>query len=543
MQILGLDIKKIPEHMYYFATFVFLSLFFLLNGYAAIVTNDDWMLFNLLRAHDTYGTLMMGYPLSYLMTYLYSIFPSVPWYSLLLSLLLCFYSYLMARYVAATQDKIQKVILFISSLLIIIFFWLHMTITALSILTMIISLGFVKKNLYYALAFLFLAFMLRTGLVSMLMPFWLIGMLLIRNPLHFSRQDFYAFVGFLVLVLSTFFIQNLDTNYSKWQTFNQSRAMVSDMQILDPDNTLTQPQKFLLANGWIQDDILLPTEKVIQANTNSWGEIVKQLTSFNYLNFFQYRLAVWFYIFVVASLFLLYQNRKSWRAVLIPIFIIGIIFLIVMRDVDRVTIPLFIMWAFMLTESIKKQKTFNTLFLSLFLLSFFYYSSASIGYRYFKKNTALKHEARNLIEKSGIACEFSMNFPTKLTAELISLVQVNYLFHENDWLKINENGILPNNWLSRHPFFYETHQISHDGMKRKFDNYHEFLLNEHTGFIGSRLLQDSKALPYLLHQYDKQYLSNQPNCRHAIALVAVSEHFSISQIRIECGLYNLGSEN
>jgi len=543
LQILSLNIKKIPEHMYYFATFVLLSLFFLLNGYSAIVTNDDWMLFNLLRAPDTYATLMMGYPLSYLMTHLYSIFPSLPWYSLLLSLLLWFYSYLMALYVAATQDKIQKIILFISSLLIITFFWLHMTITALSILTMMISLGFVKKNLYYALAFLFLAFMLRTGLVSMLIPFWFIGMLLIRNPLKFTRQDFYAFVVFVVLVLTTFFSESLDIDYNKWKTFNQSRALTSDMQILDPDNTLTQAQKFLLVNGWIQDDTLLPTEKVIEANTNSWREIFKQLTSFNYVNFFQYRLAIWFYLFVGVSFFLLYQNRRSWRGVLIPVFIIGIMFLIVMRDVDRVTIPLFIMWAFILTESIKKRKTFNTLFLSLFLLSFFYYSSASIGYRYFKENTALTHEARNLIKKSGIACEFSMNFPTQLTSELISLVQVNYLFHENDWLKMNQNEILPNNWLSRHPYFYKTHQISHNGIKRKFNNYYEFLLDDHTGFIGSRFLQESKGLPYLLHQYDKQYLSNQPECRHMIALISVSENFSISQVRVNCGSYDLGSVN
>jgi len=536
LHILDLIIKNTPEKIYYFITFFLLSLFLLLNGYAAIVTNDDWMLFNLLRAPDTYGTLMMGYPLSYVMTHLYTMLPSLPWYSLLLSLLLLFYAYLMALYIVQTQDKMQKVILFIASLLLITFFWLHMTITALSILTMMISLGFAKKNLYYALSFLFLAFMLRTGLVSMLIPFWLIGMLLIRNPLHFLRQDFYALIGFFILVISTFFIQSLDTDYSKWQTFNQSRALTSDMQILDPDNTLTESEKFLLVNGWIQDDILLPTEKVIQANSKSWREIVKQLTSFNYLNFFQYRLAVWFYIFVGVSLFLLYRNRRSWKGVLIPIFIIGVMFLIVMRDVDRVTIPLFMMWAFILTESIKKQKIFNTLFLSLFLLSFFYYSSASIGYRYFKENTALKYEARNLIEKSGIACEFSMNFPTQLTAELISLVQVNYLFHENDWLKMNQSEILPNNWISRHPYFYKTHQISHNGIKRKFDNYHEFLLDEHTGFIGSRLLQESKGLPYLLHQYDKQYLSSQPSCRHTIALISVSENFSISQIRIDCGL-------
>jgi len=536
LQVFNLKLKKIPEHLYYFIIFSLLSLVLIFNGYAAIVTNDDWMLSNFLKAADTYGTLIMSYPLSYVMTHLYALFPSLPWYSLLLSALLLFYAYLMAHYIEKTEDKIQKIMLFLSSTLLVVFFWLHMTITALSILTMMISLGFVKKNLSYALGFLFLAFMLRMSLVSMLIPFWIIGMLLIRNPLHFLRKDFYALLGVIVLVLSTFFIESLDTHYSKWKIFNQARALSSDMQIVDPHNVLTKAEKLLLANGWIQDDILLPTKKVIQANANAWGEIIKQLISFNYLDFFQYRLTIWFYLFVGVSLFLAYQNKKSWKIILVPLFIIGIMFLIVMRDVDRVTIPLFIMWAFILTQSINKQKTLNTLFISVFTFSFFYYSSASIGYRYFKENTALKHEAKNLIKKSGIACEFSMNFPTQVTPELVSLGQVNYLFHENDWLKINKKEILPNSWVSRHPFFYETHQISHNGIQRKFANYHEFLIDEHTGFIGSRLLQESKALPYLLHQYDKQYLSNQPNCRHTVALISVSEHFSVSQIKVVCGL-------
>ena len=536
MHTLRSYLEKIPEYIYYFFIFVLLSLVIHLNGYASIVTNDDWMLYNLLRDPDTYATLMMGYPLAYIVSHLYSALSSIPWYSLLLSSLLLLYAYLMARYIANVHSMLQKSILFLSTLLIIIFFWLHMTVTALSVLTMMISLGFVKKNIYYAFSFLFLAFMLRVGLLPILFPFWIIGAILIRNPLNISKNDIYALFGFLVFVLSTFLVQSLDTEYSKWQQFNHARALTSDMLILDPENKLTPEEKFLMSSGWIQDDNLLPTDKVIQANSKSSMEIVDQLVSFNYLNFFQYRLGAWLYLFVGVSLFLMYQNRKNWRVVLIPIFIMGIWFLIVMRDVDRVTIPLFIMWAFILTESIKKHHIINTLFLFLFTLIFAYYSTASIGYRYFKENTALKLEARDLIEKSGVACEISMNFPTKYSAELISLMQVNYLFHEKDWLKINQNEILPNNWISRHPFFYETHQISHNGIKRKFDNYHDFLLDDHTGFIGSKKLQKSKGSHYLLQQYDKQYLSNRPECRHVIKIVAESENFSISQMKIDCRL-------
>ena len=530
-------IHEIPGYFYYFAIFCLVSLSLILSGYAAIVTNDDWMLFNLLRDTDTYGTLVMSYPLSYVLTQLYRISPSFPWYSLLLSALLLFYTYLMSHYIYWAQNKLQKVLLFIASMLLIVFFWLHMTITALSILTMTISLGFAKKHFRYALVFLFVAFMLRADLVAMFVPFWIIGVLILRNPLHFLRQDYYAILIFFVLIGASFFVEKLDQDYTTWKSFNQARAVTSDMHILDPSNVLTKEQKFLMISEWLQDDILLPTQKVIKANANPKVEILTRLSSFDYINFFHYRLAAWFYLLIGVSLFLMFFYRKNWRIVLIPIFITGIMLLIVMRDVDRVTIPLFLMWAFIIIESLKKHRLVNTLFLSLFVLIFLYYSSASMQYRYFKENTALKREAQALIDKTGVVCEISMGFPTQFSAELISLMQVNYLFHENDWLHMNQNEILPNSWISRHPFFYKTHQINFNGIKRKFDNYYKFLLDDHTGFLGSRYLQESQGAAYLLYLYDKEYLKDRPTCKHVIALVAVSENFSISQIRIDCKGY------
>ena len=127
-----------------------------------------------------------------------------------------------------------------------------------------------------------------------------------------------------------------------------------------------------------------------------------------------------------------------------------------------------------------------------------------------------------------------MNFPTLYSVEQIHIFQTNFLFHEKEWLKINKSEILPNNWISKHKYFYETHDISHNGIKRKFNNYHEFLIDKNTGFFGGKELQRAKDALYFLNIYDKHYLGDRPECRHTVYVVAESENFAITQIRVDC---------
>lgn len=46
----------------------------------------------------------------------------------------------------------------------------------------------------------------------------------------------------------------------------------------------------------------------------------------------------------------------------------------------------------------------------------------------------------------------------------------NPLFNEKIWISTND-GFLPSDWVSRHPFFYKMLNISHYGIKRKYKNY------------------------------------------------------------------------
>jgi hypothetical protein len=144
-------------------------------------------------------------------------------------------------------------------------------------------------------------------------------------------------------------------------------------------------------------------------------------------------------------------------------------------------------------------------------------------------------EAHTLIAKSGKVCEVSINFPTASINTLNTLFKANYLFHEPDWMQLGNGEILPRGWLSRHPFFYQSHHISDAYTQRKFKDYHAYLIDENTAFFGSPYLVPDRSFKlYLLKAYDKKYLKSRPECRHRTRLIAKSRHFGISQIYIDC---------
>ena len=128
-----------------------------------------------------------------------------------------------------------------------------------------------------------------------------------------------------------------------------------------------------------------------------------------------------------------------------------------------------------------------------------------------------------------------MNHPTHSNIQLGTIFPYNYLFHEDVWLKMNDKEILPTGWISRHPFFYRTHHMSDTYTKRKYDTYYNYLIDENTAFIGGKMLANQKGFNmYILGTYDKLYLKDKPQCKHKTFIVAESEHFSISQIRVDC---------
>jgi len=532
-----MKIKYIPEHIYYFALFAALSLFYILYGYASLGTNDDWALWGMLNAKGIYGTLIMSYPLSYLISHLYDLFPQIQWYSTLLALVVGINFYAVARYIATQHSILLKCILFIFALLWITYLWFNLSVTILTVTTMISAVGLLSRNLLLSFAFVLLASLLRIDIMLITLPYYAVAYFILRSSVRLHKKELAGLFLLLLLVAGSLFTQQQDHPYNEWRKFNKARAAIVDMGILDVSKGYFTPQeRFCITAGWWQDKALLPTEKIV-ATTPTLSRILQNnIEKIHLLHFIKtYKFKEWLWLLLSVSLLLMVLNHKNRKVFFIPVFAAGVVLLLITRDVERVTIPMIILWAFVLFETLRPYYFLRILFAALFTWIMYTYESPLLTYRYFKENTALLQEAHTLIAKSGKVCEVSINFPTKPVNTLNTLFMANYLFHEKEWMQSGGKEILPGGWLSRHPFFYQSHHISDVYTQRKFKDYHDYLLSEDTAFFGSPyLVADRSFKLYLLKAYDEKYLKVRPECRHTTRLIARSKHFGISQIYIDC---------
>jgi len=529
--------KYFPEHLYYFALFTVVSILYIVNGYAMLGTNDDWALRGLLHAKGVYGTLIMSYPLSYVMSHLYDLSPAFPWYSTLLSLLMALNFYMFARYIAQNDTLLQKIILLILALLWMTFLWFNLTITALTITTIITAVGLIRRDMTLSMIFLIIASLLRTEMMLIFMPYYLVSFFILREHFTFSRKEFVGMLLVVVAVVFSVWMQKQDRPYSEWLKFNKARAAIVDMGILDVDEGyFSKTERFCITAGWWQDPELLATEKVLATTPTLKRILERNINQIHLVPFIQhYKFKEWLWLLLAASVLVMVLNLKNRRLIFMPMLVAGVVLLLITRDVERVTVPLIMLWAYVVFESLRRYRAVSTILLLLFTLLFYHYASGQLGYRYFKENSALQQEARQLIDRSGKVCETSIHFPTRYSPDLSRVFQANYLFRENSWLQMNDREILPGGWLVRHPYFYEAHHLSDKVTKRVYPVYHDFLIDDKTAFFGAKgLIRNNKGFNILLHAYDERYLKEKPGCRHETYLVDESDHFAISQIRIVC---------
>jgi len=528
--------KYFSEHSYYFLAFSIISILYIVNGYASLGTNDDWALRGILTNKDIYGTLIMSYPLSYIMSHLYNFFPSIPWYSTLLASIMAINFYLISIFIEKNNSYIQKAILFVLALLWLTFIWFNTTITTITIITMISAIGLIRKNLILSFIFIFIASLLRTDMMIIFIPYYTVSYFILRNKLTINKNEVFTLLALIILLLSSIFIQKQDKLYSDWLTFNKARASIVDMDILNAKKGyFSKEERFAISTSWFQDEELLSTKKLVDITPHLGDIIHVNIKKIHLLNFLKnYKFKYWLWLLLAFSLLAIIINIKSRKAIFIPVLIIGVILLLITRDVERVTVALIMLWAYVVSQSIKKYTVLNSLFLFLFTYIFYTYSSGQLGYRYFKEVTQLKKEAHQLIKNSNKKCEVSVNYPTKPSSELHFIFKANYLFHEDNWMQLNSKEILPTGWIVRHELFYKSHDISDKYTKRKYANYHEYLVDNKTAFFGSKYLEKSMLFNILLNGYDKKYLKNRPECKHKTYMIDKSKHFGISQIGIEC---------
>jgi len=529
--------KYFSEHLFYFFMFIIISFLYIVNGYASLAINDDWALRGMLVAKGIYNTFMMSYPLSFLVSHLYDFLPSFQWYSVLISLVMGVNFYLWAQYIEKNTSYIQKTILFTLAILWLSFLWFNMSITILTVTTMLSAVGMIRTNLLVSFTLIFLASLLRTDIMIMLIPYYLVSYFILRDALSLNKKELFSIALLIILVASPLVIQKQDRFYTDWLAFNKARSSIVDIGVMGVEKDFFTPEEWFCAEiGWWQDKELLPTKKVVAATPTLTNIIQSYIPKIDLLHFIKhYKFKHWFWLLLATSLLVMIFNARKKRVVMmVPLLVIGVVLLLILRDVERVTVPLIMLWAYVMFESLKSYRSISIILLLSFTYIFYYYSSSQLGYRYFQENMALQKEARQLLAKSNKSCEVSNAYPTAFSHELNIVFQANYLFHENSWLRLDDKEILPGGWLSRGKYFYITHHLSDSYIKRRYPTYHDYLIDDKTAFFGSRRLVKSKSYDTLLNAYDKRYLKKKPNCKHKTFIVDESKHFSISQIRVDC---------
>jgi hypothetical protein len=530
--------KETSAHMLYFSFFVIVSLFYILNGYAMLGTNDDWALWGMLNYKGIYGTLIMSYPGSFIVSKLYDIFPFFPWYSILLSFIIILNFYAISIYIKNIESFLQKIALLIVSFFLISYFWLNATITSLTVLTMLISIGLINKNLKLSFVVVFLAFLLRSDIMFVFIPFYMVSYFILKDKLKLTKSEVSTLVTVIILITLFLFLQSQDKFYINWMQFNKARSAIVDLAILNVDkNYFSIIEKFCYQAGWLQDLQLLSTKKLIATSPSFTDVLSIYLNKIDIINFVKYyKFKYWLWLLLGSSFIALFIAFKEKRVIFILFFVVGAILLLIVRDVHRVTVPLMVIWGYVLFEVLNRYKILSTLFSFSIVYVLYIYMSAqfNISDKNISYYKSLQKEAKALIKDSNKVCEISLNFPTNPSDKLNTVFIANYLFDEDSWIKIDNKEILPTGWLVRNRFFYETHNLSDTTTKRKYKTYHDFLIDNNTAFFGSKSLTKSRSFNYLLKTYDKLYLKDKPNCKHKTAIIKSSKNFAISQVQVVC---------
>lgn len=520
--------------LWLFFYFTVISLAIVLSGYSLFSANDDLSLWNFLIAKEG-GTLIMSDVLSILISTLYDFIPQIQWYSLTLYIYMSVISLLFAFYIAKLKDKHLKIILILLGTIILIHTWMSITITLVTLLLIVLSVPLIRNHQVGFWALLLLASFLRTDIIISTLPLLVIAYLLLFKKESLTKKKTITIFILFGAILFNYFSPALDNEYSEWLRYNKARTYFTDLNGVDEKNVLSEDEKILVYTWWQQDEILLPTEKVIQAAGSKIDVIVNRFSKLTIKNILGllYRHPLLIFL-ILMTIYIVYKEPKNIPRALYILFAIGLLTLLLIRDLDRVTFPLIILWSILLFIKLLKDQEYTILkgFLSIAALILIVELPRD---RVLKSqdNDKLKDEFVYLMNKYPMKYEPALGFPRSFGRESGIALKQNRLFDEDQWISYNNpSGLLPSGWIVRNSYFYRTRDISFKGEKRKHKTFYEFLIDENTGFIGSKT-SDSSMNNTILRMYDKQYIS-QKNCHHEIKVLDESKHFSITQIFIEC---------
>jgi len=521
---------KHQEHIKYFLLFFSPLLILQLFNLTRLVTNDDFGLWQMIIDGES-RTFILSYPLSYTLVCLYEAFPNIPWFSFVLLVGMLLNIWFMAKY-CSTYVRHYKTLVVVFFFVVLILYSLNLSITLITVSLIATSLLYIRNDFKIFIFLITLTTFLRNDFMLTLLPVILLSILLFYNFSISKRNILYLFVFFLIALMNIN-LYKTDQEYSEWMTFNKARANFADLGIHPnyQNESLTTEQKKLLEYGWyMQDETILPTSIIIKLSNASFIDVLKSIQyNFNH----NLILSLIFLGFLYAGFY-----RKKYFIYYLSLFLFVFIILVV-RDVERTSIPLLIALLCIIIESLQiiERPEDNFSFLLIIPISIFLLKIPNMiqtNYLIINEKNHLQNELIQLVENSDKTYIISIGFPSQFRY-LNTIFLGNTLFNETNWIKFNKHNILMTGWLSRHPYFYRTHKISSFETKRKYDDYYGFLLSESTTFIGDKSQTNiqSELSKTILTVYD-QIHNQAKECSHKIIVTDTSPHFEVSKIINQC---------
>ncbi len=487
------------------------------KGVLLLIQNDDFLVINLLKNKQA-ETLILSYPLSSILAFLYYYISFIPWLSVLLFsvFLICIWIYLeIVKYITKRKELEPKKYIFIPNLLNFLGLTTHVlllvniSITSFTVwfvmTTWLYFLMTGKRSYLTGFSFL-LRFDVAFGLIPLLVFFYF----LFNRSYGFSKKKLKKMIPLVFVISSIVALQLVMPSQKEryWRDWNTARSFFLDYK-QEPAN-----KNFLNAfqiatitrSWWIHDEELLPTESVIKSASNKmqvlWN-IINTINKEKLIGLLNLQLH-WPYWFLFVSLLLLaflilLNGKRDWISKLSLCGVFSfIVLLFCMRSKERVTLWLllgtnftFLMCLFKINPltTLKKQSLFHiitTLGVLLFIYLLYFQISRNI-YRnlYWRAKSEREKKEFYDIKNNHPEAYFVPSIKTPLSV-FDSDYLIGPLFEENDFLPLDrKTGIGPAGWGARHPFSYEFYDISTSDKKRKYSNFYEFMISKNTYFIGS----------------------------------------------------------
>jgi len=544
--------------------FILIFIYFLVLIITAIATHHTFL--GVQDEAQLYATLKNSEPINYMTSYpfalfggfLYSHFPNMQWYSILMTLYIVFIAALLAWYISLINLKnkiltyLFKLLLLILSTLIIIYMLLEVDVTSPTLILIVLAIPLIRVNQIYFWAIVWIASFLREQIIFSLIPLIALAYLAaISKEAFLNKKRVLISLIFIFGILFNHFSYKLNPTYNKWMEFTEKRAYFTDFGGAPTKDILTADEFHLARTWWIVDQDLYPYKKVMQ-DAGTTLDIIKQrlnqhsLKSYLIIILRKHQII---YLFFIISI-LIAIVYKSWIK-LFSYMLFGAVFIILLfvKDVERVTLPMYLMWCSMILTDLwfiaNKKRVYyylNILLYPIIIIGLSYTIYHTLPWNritHFKQREEMVKELKGLLKRNkSMQLEITTGFPSSWEY-LIETIMQNHLFDERNWIDY-DNDLLLQGWFSRVPLVYKQHNVSFNGVKRKYAHYHDWLIQPTSGILGSK--GESKHIrPFLLRNLMRMYDKKFPKkgCYHEPIVVDESEHFVIHRVAQICNLNSI----